>query len=221
MRRMPDLYLQSGAFFFWRLLLFILICGVAVPVWASREFSPAIEMDLRPGRSALADLDGDHVVDIASGTKVRQTEQGYEYRVDLHLSSVPDAKSFIVYSDEATGLNVRAVDVDGDHNFDLVVTSHLQHRPIGVWLNDGNGRFIRDDPARYDPSVWQEGRSISSSGTTSTPVSSSEQRRPRLALDYGHTDFRKFQFFPAVFHPQSVSLVSGPIESARFRAPPE
>jgi hypothetical protein len=220
MRRTRRLLFTDRSFL-WRLFLFIVICGVAVPASASEKFTPAIDMGLRPGRPAVADLDGDDIVDIASGTKAGQTEGGYEYRVDLQLSSNPDAKSFIVYSDEATGLNIRAVDVDGDHSFDLVVTSHLQHRPIGVWLNDGNGQFTRDDSTRYDPSVWQEGGSIKSSSMTESPVSSSERRRPQLALDHKHTAFGESQFLPAVFRQKSVSLVSIPIESARFRAPPE
>jgi hypothetical protein len=222
MSRARSVHRRSGAVFVWRIVLLASICILAVPALASEKFHSTVGTHLaRPGTPAVADLDGDHVVDLASGTKTGRSEQGYVYRVDLDLSSNPDAKFFIIYSDEPAGLNIQAIDIDGDHDLDLVVATHLGRQPVGVWLNDGKGGFIRDDSSKYDPSVWQRDWSIRCRKTNPIPVSSFEARRPEVTFRLRRINLRGAQhFFSQTFTSQSGDLVSIPIASARFRAPP-
>lgn len=204
-----------------RIFLLIALCSLAVPAWASNDLHSQIGMHLlRPGTAAVTDLDGDRIPDVASGTKTGHGKQGYVYRVDLDLSGNPDAESFIVYSDEPTGLNVQAIDVDGDHDLDLVVTSHLRRDRIAVWVNDGNGQFTRSDSQRHDSPVWREGHSASPSKTTSAQVYSFEQRHLEVALRRSRIDVRTFHFVRTQLRPASALLSRVAVESARFRAPP-
>jgi len=100
---------------------------------------------LRPGIAGVADFDGDHIPDVASGTNLGRTEQGYNYRVDLDLTDNSQAKPFSVISNEPNGLDIETIDVDGDQDLDLVITGRLLQQPIGIWINDGQGNFTQDD----------------------------------------------------------------------------
>jgi hypothetical protein len=54
------------------------------------------------------------------------------------------------------GLHISARDVDGDHDLDLVITSTFGREPVGVWINDGHGRFTLGNADAYAKSIWQE-----------------------------------------------------------------
>src|SRR5262249_20091760 len=55
------------------------------------------------------------------------------------------------------GVNISAVDVDGDHDLDLVISGRFVGRRIGIWINDGTGSFTEDlhgfYPAADGPSL--------------------------------------------------------------------
>src|SRR5262245_17896358 len=133
----------SLSFLIRALLILGAVCAVPSFGWAAgSEINPRL---LRPGSPAVADLDGDKIRDVASGVRVGQTEKGYLYRIDLDLSSNAAPTSLLVYSSELTGLNVEALDVDGDSDLDLVVSGRLTSQPSGVWINDGKGHFSETD----------------------------------------------------------------------------
>src|SRR6266545_1140214 len=48
-------------------------------------------------------------------------------------------------------LNVTAVDIDDDHDTDLVITPVLSRQVVGVWLNSGRGHFDRRNAAAFFP----------------------------------------------------------------------
>jgi hypothetical protein len=50
--------------------------------------------------------------------------------------------------------------VNGDWNLDLVITTAWSFTPVGVWINDGHGGFIRSDATAYPQSIWTEGPHI-------------------------------------------------------------
>src|SRR5262249_55623027 len=129
---------------------------------------------LRPGFPAVGDLDGDHVPDVASGINLGRTAQGYAYRVDLDLTANLHAKPFSVFSSEPNGLEIRAIDVDGDPDLDLVITSRLLQQPIGIWINDGRGNFTPGDPSQYESAFCRHTTSIDSSTSWSCSVSCRE-----------------------------------------------
>jgi len=90
---------------------------------------------------ALGDLDGDRQTDIALSREVGQSDSGYVYRVELKLSKSEGSAFFMFTSTDALGVNIAAVDADGDHDVDLVIHGRFPLQRIGVWINDGRGSF--------------------------------------------------------------------------------
>ena len=74
---------------------------------------------------------------------------GLQVETALDLTGNPDQKSFSVLSQEPNGLNIQAIDVDGDQDLDLVVTSRWSMQIIAVWINDGSGSFTPGDLDQY------------------------------------------------------------------------
>src|SRR5262249_43954433 len=52
--------------------------------------------------------------------------------------------SFIFADTNALDVNIAAVDVDGDHDLDLVINGRFTWQKIGVWINDGRGVFTQN-----------------------------------------------------------------------------
>lgn len=164
-------------------LLLIAFSLFAAPVFAgTRNYGTLAMHLLRPGIAAVADLDGDHIPDVASGINTGHTSAGYSYRVDFDLSSGAEPKSFGVLSDEPDGVNIEAIDVDGDQDLDIVITGRLSLRLIGVLINDGSGGFTRGDLGQYVLSSWQSRRSVTAPSVPLTAAIHVELRRPQLAL---------------------------------------
>src|SRR6266702_97657 len=65
-----------------------------------------------------ADLDGDREPDFAAGRRLGRTKDGYFYQVQLQLSSDGRPNSFTVLHNDALGLKITAVDIDGDDDID-------------------------------------------------------------------------------------------------------
>ena len=201
-------------------LLLMMVCWFTKPLSAGdKPHGLNLLHFLRPGLPAIADLDGDNIPDLASGVRTALTAQGYSYRVDLDLSASPGARAFNVVSQDSTGLNIEAVDIDGDHDLDLLVSGRLSPRPIGIWVNDGRGRFTRGDPARYVLQTSQTKARIRQADLGARPVLYFG-RRPQMALDRQQQSFRAGQYFSGEVHfPPSdlFDISTGPV---RFRAPP-
>ena len=95
---------------------------------------------------AIADLDGDGRPDLAVAKLEGWGPGGLRYRIDLDLTSRGGARSFSV-SAQRGGLLITPRDVNGDWELDLIITSARSFTPIGVWINNGQGGFVRNDPA--------------------------------------------------------------------------
>ena len=203
-------------------LLLFAVCFFALPArafGATHGGSIAAHL-LRAGTPAVADLDGDHLPDLASGIKTGHTSEGYSYRVDLDLTGNPDRKSFSVLSQEPNGLNIQAIDVDGDHDLDLVITSRWSMQPIGVWINDGRGSFTPGDLDQYGSRIWQTSPSVHSTHLASNIVLQHEWRRLDISIGSQRFDFGVSDFRLRPVSPVSVNTSRIPLGSAQLRAPP-
>ena len=202
------------------LILLAVVCWFAKPLPAAdKQHGINLVHLLRPGMAALADLDGDNIPDLASGVRTALTPQGYSYRVDLDFSTNQETKVFNVVSQDSTGLNIEAVDIDGDHDLDLLVRGRLSPQPVGIWFNDGRGSFTRGDPARYVLGPWQARPGVRSADPRVNLVLHFA-RRPQMALDRQRLGPRAAQYFSSEVYFPSIDLFRTSTGSARFRAPP-
>jgi len=108
---------------------------------------------------AIADLDGDGQPDLAIAKAEGWGPNGFQYRIDLDLSTRTGRSSFKVFAQRG-GLRIIPCDVNGDWELDLVITSAWSFTPVGVWINDGHGGFIPTDPSGYPQSTWSEGPGV-------------------------------------------------------------
>jgi hypothetical protein len=201
-------------------LLLVAVCWFANPAAASDTHYGLGPMHLlRPGTAAIADLDGDQIPDIATGIRTGQTGEGYSYRVDLDLSTNSQAKPFNVVSQDLIDLKIEAVDIDDDHDLDLLVTGRFSMQPIGIWLNDGRGGFTRGDLAKYVVPVWEKRPAVQSSSSNANVVvhfgrrSQLALRGEKLGSNTPSSPFEKARFL-------SFNLLQVASGAARFRAPP-
>ena len=134
----------------------------------------------------IADLDGDHQLDVAVGSRSGNSVAGFFYRIDVGLTGSTQASSFTIFDRTATGFNIATQDLDGDHDLDFVITSLPFRRPIGIWINDGTGRFERAEVGRYAASLWAEPHTIEA-----IPVTEGN--------DYAEAGTRLPVFFPVVY----------------------
>jgi hypothetical protein len=108
---------------------------------------------------AIADLDGDGRPDLAIARAEGWGPNGFQYRIDLDLTTRAGLSSFSVFAQRG-GLRIIPRDVNGDWELDLIITSAWSFTPVGVWINDGHGGFTRSDPTAYPQSTWTEGPRI-------------------------------------------------------------
>jgi hypothetical protein len=212
---------SSGQASKYALLLFA-VCWFALPAsaYGATQGGDVATHLLRAGTPAVADLDGDHQPDLASGINTGHTSAGYSYRVDLDLSGNPDRKSFSVLSQEPNGLNIQAIDVDGDQDLDLVITSRWSMQPIGVWINDGSGSFTPGDLDQYGSRIWQTSPSVRLSHLASNIVLQHEGRRLDISIGSQRFGFGLSDFQLRPVGSGSVNTSRIPLGSAQVRAPP-
>jgi hypothetical protein len=203
------------------LALLLALCWFWAPTPASGAARSTLSTHLFRAGIAVADLNGDHLPDVASGVNTGHTSKGYSYRVDVDLSGNAAQKSFFsVYSEEPNGLNIEAIDIDGDHDLDLVITGRLSLQPIGVWINDGSGGFTPGDLQQYALSIWESRQSLTSPRIVPTPAVQFEWRRLQIALTHERIDFRPTNFSLREAASSAHAFSRIPPGSARFRAPP-
>lgn len=102
----------------------------------------------------LGDFDGDHQPDLARAEILDLKSPDNRYRVNVTLSR-GSVSSFEFHLAHSAGVNIEARDIDGDHDLDLVITSGVFHKPVGLWVNDGAGTFTPVDSSLYPDSVWR------------------------------------------------------------------
>jgi hypothetical protein len=143
------------------LLLFTLW---ALSGWASSATPPsarqlASESSFCNQGCAIADFDGDGRPDLAVAKLAGWGPGGFQYRIDVDLTSRAGRSSFSVFAQRG-GLRIIPRDVNGDWELDLIITSAWSFTPIGVWINDGHGGFVRSAPGLPLRPGWDEGFSV-------------------------------------------------------------
>jgi hypothetical protein len=114
---------------------------------------------------AIADFDGDRRPDLATAEIEPSNSRFTRYLIRLQLAAGPGLHKQAGQSIGVTGAfglpRISAIDVNGDHALDLVLTAAGQQQPIAILLNDGRGKFSlanpRDFPAGALDSPWRWG----------------------------------------------------------------
>jgi|SRR5690242_10702261 len=125
-----------------RPVLLWLLAGAALNFAAARATAaqPAIPSNAASNYGwVIADLDGDQIVDVATARSGRHDLNGYSQEVRIRLGGFQQTSFRFLSRGETVELST--LDVDGDHDGDLVAFEPLSSQPIGVWLNDGAGSF--------------------------------------------------------------------------------
>ena len=140
---------------------FILVATAAAQVWHSGDSAasagkPGSVFAATRGSAGVADLDGDSRADIAFAKPQGSVNGVYHYQVEVLLSAQPRTTFDVESGPAGGGLHITARDVDGDRDLDLVITTEFSRKPVGVWINDGHGRFTQGNTAAYSLSIWQE-----------------------------------------------------------------
>jgi hypothetical protein len=107
------------------------------------------------GSGALGDFDGDHRVDFAVAEPRVLAGRPNSYRVEVRLSG-HRISAFDVDMQVPGDLRVAALDIDGDHDLDLIIVTALGRHLVSVWINDGQGVFSQGDLVAYSALIRQE-----------------------------------------------------------------
>lgn len=175
-----------------------------------------------PNQSAvIADLDGDSHADVAIVKPEGWGPRGFQYRIELRLTTRAGTSSFSV-AGETGGLRIVARDVDGDGDLDLVIKSARSLTPVGVWINDGHGGFTEGDPGAYPPSIWSEGPGVVLSHQRETFQAIVPDSHRRSCIDFCVAFFASNELF--LGRPSLVLMAAHPLSAAvslpQTRAPP-
>jgi VCBS repeat protein len=106
--------------------------------------------------SAIGDLNADGRPDYAIADRIGRRAAGFSYAIELSITG--GRSESLRFESEQDALTVTLRDVDHDRDLDLVVTGAVSRRVVGVWLNDGTGRFHRAATQTL-PAGWRAGSS--------------------------------------------------------------
>jgi len=131
-------------------LLTLLVCLLA-PGFAAAAGKDVQSRPVAPigsGASiAIADFDGDQLLDFASVQADRLGTSSTNYWIELRLTGSGEQAIQLVAP--PGGLQIEARDVNGDNAVDLVLSTAWFRKPVAVFLNDGHGRFSRAEPTDF------------------------------------------------------------------------
>jgi hypothetical protein len=112
--------------------------------------------------------DGNHRNEIVIIEPEGHTPHGFQFQIMLD-SATRGPESSLNLAANAAGLVVTARDVDGIGNdLDLIVKSAYSYIPIGIWINDHHGGFIKADARVYALSIWSENPQLLPLNSTET-----------------------------------------------------
>jgi hypothetical protein len=98
-----------------------------------------------------ADFDGDYKPDLL---QLRRTF------LELRLSTGKELRFASALGSDDPGVEIVVVDLDDDHDFDIVVRNRFLKQHLDIWLNDGKGTFTKsathDFSLPIEQSSWRQ-----------------------------------------------------------------
>jgi hypothetical protein len=97
--------------------------------------------------TGVGDFNTDGRVDVAIIDRISRQSGLSSYRLEFAVSGL--TADAVAFESEEESLTVSVSDVDRDSDLDVVVRSAPSGQTIGVWLNDGHGRFAPADVREF------------------------------------------------------------------------
>jgi len=95
----------------------------------------------------LGDFDGDSQIDVVTSRAERLSGHEYSHEVSLKLSG--SSSTSFTFRDHYPSVELNSLDIDGDHDRDIIIRETGTSEPLAVWLNDGSGHFMQGDLERF------------------------------------------------------------------------
>lgn len=202
----------------------ILLCLAAnVPALAAPRAEeanlPLVRISRWVSNWALADLNGDHQIDVVTVQPGRSGSQGYDHQVEIRFGGAAE-KSYFTFRDHSRNVSVGIRDLDGDHDGDIVIQEVWSRKLLSVWLNDGSGNFHEADRADFRATASEpDAPHVEPPGLCCDfPIGSSEQRIPYTVPESSVAGPQRF--FERVISEPGLIRAHGLFSHRRSRAPP-
>jgi len=149
------------------------------------------------GESIRADLDGDGIHDLVSGSI---SDSGSTYSIRVSVSKSQAVSLFTTDISFPLGLRLIPSDVDMDGDADLVLFRELS-LPVAVWANDGRGYFATKPAWNVisTPNTIQPGYSLPTIRTDCNETTDGKHMSaavPRCPLFDAHPSDYRTHFYP-------------------------
>jgi len=152
--------------------------------------------------TAVGDFNTDGTPDLVIADHTSRRAGLYAYQIQFSVSGL-DLRNFAFESPQ-DAISVRISDVDHDDDLDVVVNSAASREVVGIWLNDGHGRFQSADVRRFASEIRLLRSVTAISDRTVDPLTG-------MVRDRRSTDGLEVRVHstPAAARPRLVALVSG------------
>ena len=212
----------------------IALCGsTSVPVRAERADASATSPRIRPvppafrlgtaarpfgWSTAIGDLNADGRPDYAIADRLFRRPSGFAYSLQFVIAGVGSRS--VTFDAPGDALTVSLRDVDHDRDLDVVVTNVVSLADVGVWLNDGAGRFHRSQVrAATDASAANAAALTSERRSDAAAAESVSRRIPHSSIVVG-TVFGNHPPAIPIARLNSIRIADVRFDRLRPRAPP-
>lgn len=117
--------------------------------------------------TAVGDLNADGHPDVAIADRIGRRAAGFAYTIELSIAG--GRSQSVAFDSDQDALSIALRDVDHDRDLDVVITGAVSRSIVGVWLNDGTGRFRRATP-QVEQSSWRASTSALTETYASDPA---------------------------------------------------
>ncbi len=118
--------------------------------------------------TAIGDFNVDGAPDIAVADRISHGASGYSYRIQFSISG--QASDAVTFESATDAITLLVSDVDADNDLDVIASAVLSKDIVGVWLNDGHGRFTSSD-VRQLPAAIHARQTLDSTDPSAEPSS--------------------------------------------------
>jgi hypothetical protein len=104
--------------------------------------------------TAIGDLNADGQPDIAITDRIGRLGDGFSYSLELTFAGL--GTRWLTFDAPDAALAIALLDIDYDHDLDVVVSAPFSRAVVRVWLNDGQGGFHEAAPPPSNAVVGDE-----------------------------------------------------------------